>query len=392
MRSFIRFILVSMILLVGSLYGNEQDASVDFDKMSKKFANIRYPAQSDYQEITKDFLNRHRDQQTIDMLGMQALNAKHRKLALVCLAQLAGEIPAAREVLLKLAEQQKGQDVIIAISYLPVNQTCMILKEISRKTIKLQTRKAALELLKIIWNESLFEQYEKSESQYDPKEIKKALKETMSNFGLRPDEFASETPKKSSTEDMLFWRAYEETRGSYRSPFGHEKRAAEIAHKWKSKFSRDFLETKLNKKDPLAIILIGRQKEQWAVEKLKSFVNNTGNVGYWSRTALAQIGSRGALFILEGLLVDGLSEPNQQKRQKRHVIKLLERYGDQESSDRLLRLAGTEENKEEKDRLNRAAHLIQYRLQKQPGVRARESFSSFLKRHTSRSDSNKPKQ
>lgn len=186
----------------------------------------------------------------------------------------------------------------------------------------------------------------------------------------------SERPEEMS-EELLFSRAYEQTKGSYRSPLGHELHAAKLAHKWQPQFSEGFLKGKLAKKDLVAIILIGKQKEGWATETLKDLADNTKNIGHWARTALAQIGSRRALSILEALLL----KPDQHRMQKQHIISLLKVYGDQASSEQLLRLSDAEEDDEEWMRLRKAAGMIQYRRQIPAGTRPRENVSSFLKRH-----------
>jgi len=123
-------------------------------------------------------------------------------------------------------------------------------------------------------------------------------------------------------------------------------------------FPRDFLEYRLNKSDILGILLIGGQKETWAVEGLRGYAERTNELGRYARESLCQIGTSEALRVLESLVVPGTTHTT-----NTHVFRLVGSYGDAISAE-FLKMLLEDERFTERERLliKRGFEVIQYRL------------------------------
>ncbi len=286
------------VLLVCYASGITQDMQSDFDRTREKRTHVRVLVLSDFHEAAKAFVAQHHTTETIDFLVREAQKPANRKFALLCLAELSMVMPAAQEALLEQASRPQGKEVVLVASYLPMDQTYILLRRLLTQPITPPTEESALELLGAIGDQDIAQWLRERKSTRSQAALEAAIQE----IDQRTQEVAPERIRQRVLQERLYWRVMEETALPYRSSLIHDKLAAEAVQRQQERFTPEFLRDKLQKKDPLAVRLVGIQGEGWAIGSLRDLATDTGDMGMRARGALGQIGSRQALSVLEELL------------------------------------------------------------------------------------------
>ena len=191
-------------------------------------------------------------------------------------------------------------------------------------------------------------------------DVKKHLESAIANLEYRLTEVPPDQQAEWARQETLYWRTLYESPRS-RKVHSEEGLAAQTLYMQGWRFSRAFLEYKLESDSILAVGIIGMQRETWAVPRLAKYATWKGISGDFARGGLARIGTDESLQVIEDSIV-----PGGHSRANRHLVGLLRRHGDQASAE-LLRQLSSDQRFSEAERLaiTRAYEIIENRLARQ---------------------------
>ena len=281
----------------------------------------------DMQNEADSFIGKYKDSSAVEFLQTKIEDPNSRKLALLMLAKLAPVNPVAEIALYEVIYGNFRRDAVTAIAYLDPNDGRPIAETIISHIGPLEVRTAAVEMLIGLGDHNtlkLFEQIVIDEKQFP---VKNALESAIIQLEYRLTQIPPDEQSEWARWEILCWRTLRET--PLPCDVGGENRlAAETLYMQGFRFSRDYLEYKLNRRDLLAIAIIGFQKEAWAVQGLKDHASRGDAVGDFARSALAEIGTSEALRAIEASLI-----PGGNSRANTHLLMILETYGDRTTAE-----------------------------------------------------------
>jgi len=356
-----RFLLAIMFTALSSAICHSQDIALDFDQAlamlpeQPKWPNgIMY---YDMQDAAESFITKHSDASAVEFLKARIENVNSRKLGSLCLAKLAPANEAAENA---LYEQIYGKypGAIVAIAYLHPDDGRRIAETFLIQPGPWHVRRAAVDMLVGLGNENTIEMLKQVLPHEEHRLVKKGLMSAIVQIEYRLTKVAPDEQAEWAQQEILSWRTVSDRAGPPPIKQHGQYAAAKTLHMQGLQFSPDYLAYKLDMRDILAVEIIGNQKETWAIEALKSYVMLKGALGDSARVALAKIGIVEALGALEDALI-----PGGDSRVNKHIMMLLELYGDKGSAE-FLKLQSSDERFSERERasMKAAAKFIEKRL------------------------------
>jgi len=286
-----KLLLVTAIVLISSAVCYSQDIFSDFDQalaMVPKQPNwpsgIMY---YDMQDAANNFISKHSSTVAVEFLQTKIQDPNSKKLALLSLAKLAATNQTAENALYQII-YEKDRRAMITVAYLDPNDGRRIAETLFLNPGPAGLRKAAANMLVGFVNQNTLEMLRQMKPDEKNSVVKKALQSAIPRLEYRLTKVAPEKQAQWSRQEILSWRTLRET--PLPRPVGGENYlAAKTLHMQGWRFSRDFLEYKLNSRDLLGIAIIGYQKEAWAIEELRNYAALKGSLGDFARSALAKI-------------------------------------------------------------------------------------------------------
>jgi hypothetical protein len=252
-------------------------------------------------------------------------------------------------------------DAVIAISYMDTNAARPIAEGLLGQIELWYVRKAAADILVGFGNGHSLEMLKEICITEKDLMIKKALESAAIQLEYRLTKIPAERQAEWTQQEIFLWRAPTDREGpAPRNLLTEKYSAANRLYMRGIKFTREYLQYKLSIGDNLAIAIIGNQRETWAVEELKGYAPEKGDIGDLARAALAKIGTNEALRALEDSLVPGM-----RKSVFGHVMSLLRLYGDETSAELMKKLlSDTRFSESERGSFAITSEIIEKRIAK----------------------------
>jgi len=358
-----KLLLVTAIVLINSVVCYSQDIVSDFDQalaMVPEYplwpSGIMY---YDMQDAANSFISKHNDISTVEFLKAKIEDPNSRKLALLSLAKLAASEPVAERTLQEIIHGQPRfrREALTAIAYLQPADGRRIAAGLLARTDSWRLRIAIIEAMVGLGDQHTLEVLKQMRGTEHQGLVKRALESAIDQIGHRLTQVPHDRQVKWAEQEVLCWRTVRESPRS-RAPHTEQLLAAETLYLQGRRLPRDFLECKLNAGNILGILIIGNQREAWAIESLKRYAALSDFLGSFARNSLGQIGTSEALRALEALVVPGMYHTT-----NTHVFRLLGSYGDRRAAEYLRTLSEDERFTEREHILiNRAYEVIERRL------------------------------
>ena len=357
------FLCVVIILLFSSIC-YPQDLASDFQQaLNTVPEHPKWPSgimYCDMQGAADSFIDKHKDAATLEFLRAKLEgDLRPTKLALLSLAKLAASEPAADDILRDIIQGQPrfSQDALTAIAYLDPADARRIAEGLLASTDSRRLRRTLIGALVGLGNSDTLKMLEQVRASESHSLVRKALELAIDQLKHRLTEVPHDRQTEWAQQEILCWRTVRESPRS-RAAHTEQLRAAGTLYLQGWRFPRDFLEYKLSVGDILGILIIGNQREEWAVEGLKRYAALSDLLDSYAQNSLGQIGTSEALRVLESLVTPGMFHTT-----NTHVFRLLGSYGDRASGEYLTTLLEDERfTDRERILINRACEIIEYRL------------------------------
>lgn len=356
------FIAVAIVFIC-SIVCYPQDIVLDFEQ-SLETALVQHKGLGvtywDLEGAADNFISKHSEASTAEFLETKIQDPNSRKMALLILAKLAGTNESALTIFRAQMHDSIG-DAVIAISYMDTNAARPTAETLLGQLEPWYVRKAAADILVGFGNGHTLEMLKEICLTEKDLMIKKALESAAIQLEYRLTKIPEERQAEWTQQEILLWRASIDRQGpAPRNLLTEKYAAANRLYTKGKKFTQEYLQYKLSIGDTLAIVIIGNQKETWAVEGLKKHAPEKGSVGELSRAALAKIGTNEALRALEDSLAPGM-----RKSVFGHVMSLLRLYGDETSAELMKKLlSDTRFSESERGSFAITSEIIEKRIAK----------------------------
>jgi hypothetical protein len=254
-------------------------------------------------------------------------------------------------------QRRFSREALTAIAYLGPADGRRIAESLLATTDSRRLRVCVIEALVGLGDGDTLKMLEQVRASERHSLVRKALESAVDQLEYRLTQVPHDSQAEWARHEILCWRTVMESPMS-RAPHTELLSAAATLQLQGYQFPRDLLEYRLAQGDILGILLIGGQKETWAVGGLRLNAARTDEMGRYSRKSLGEIGTSEALRVLESLV-----GPSEARTTNTHVFRLLGAYGDAASAEFLKALSEDERFTEREHILiNRAWEAIQYRL------------------------------
>jgi hypothetical protein len=351
------------IVFICSIVCHSQDIVLDFEQSLEtalkqhKGMGVTY---WDLEGAADNFISKHTGGSTAEFLETKIHDPNSRKLAILILAKMAGANERALTIFRAQMHDSIG-DAVIAISYMDTNAARPIAEGLLGQIELWYVRKAAADILVGFGNGHSLEMLKEICITEKDLMIKKALESAAIQLEYRLTKIPAERQAEWTQQEIFLWRAPTDREGpAPRNLLTEKYSAANRLYMRGIKFTREYLQYKLSIGDNLAIAIIGNQRETWAVEELKGYAPEKGDIGDLARAALAKIGTNEALRALEDSLVPGM-----RKSVFGHVMSLLRLYGDETSAELMKKLlSDTRFSESERGSFAITSEIIEKRIAK----------------------------
>jgi len=359
-----RLFPVVAAVLLSSAVCHSQDIGSDFQQALNMIpkdpiwpSGIMY---YDMQEAADAFVSKYSGAPAIGFLQARVQDPNADKLALLCLAKLAATDSKAEEALYEAiyAKDPYFQpSAVTVIGYLEPDHGRRVAEKFLNRPGSTIVRCAVADLLGGLGDQNTLEVLKQMQPGEEDHCVEEHIESAIANLEYRLTEVPPAQQAEWARYETLYWRTLHESPRS-RKVHSEKGLAAQTLYMQGWRFSRGFLEYKLESDSILAVGIIGMQREPWAVPQLKEHATLKDSLGDFARGGLARIATDEALRALESSII-----PGGHSRANYHLVILLTRYGDKDSAEFMENLSVDQRfSEDERASFEHAYNIMEKRL------------------------------